>query len=389
MHSFLSTVFLFGLLLVLVAAVPVSVPPRQIQKRSFKVERIRNPNFVKRNGTAALAKAYVKHGIAMPEELIASLNKLKNAATTSSGQGEGNVTTTEVRGGVEFVAPIQIGRQTLNVDFDSGSSDLWVFSSDLPAAFKVGHTIFDPNSSTTFKTIPGASFRVQYGDGSGAAGIVGTDTVNIGGAVVTSQAVELATTVSNSFVADQSSNGLLGLAFSKLNTVKPTQQKTFFDNVLPSLAEPVVTADLRANSLGSYEFGAIDTTKFTGSLSWAPIDATNGFWQVSSSKFQISSGTSAGIIMSVTEGQAVVDTGTTLMLVNPAVVNAYYSQVNGAINDATVGGITIPCNAKLPDLSVDIGGKFMAKVSGSVINFAKVDEAGTSMSIFSSSYRQN
>jgi Eukaryotic aspartyl protease len=383
MHPFSATVFLFGLLVALVAAVPASLPSQQLRKRSFKVERFRNPNFVKRDGTAALAKAYRKYGIAMPEELIASLNKFNDANTTVSQEGEGNVTATEILGGVEFVSPVQIGGQTINMDFDSGSSDLWVFGPDLPAASKAGHTVFDPGNSATFNAIAGASFSIQYGDGSGAAGEVGTDTVNIGGATVTSQAVELATAVSSSFVADKNSNGLLGLAYSKLNTVRPTQQKTFFDNVLPSLTEPVFTADLRAGSLGSYEFGVIDTTKFSGSLSWAPINTTRGFWQFSSTKFQVSSGTSAGIVTSVANGQAIADTGTTLILVNPAVVNAYYSQVNGAVNDATVGGITFPCDANLPDLSVDIGGEFMARVSGRDINFAKVDKLGTSMSIFS------
>ena len=68
------------------------------------------------------------------------------------------------------------------------------------------------------------------------------------------------------------------------------------------------------------------------------------------------------------------------MLVNPAVVNAYYSNVNGAVNNASVGGVTFPCSATLPDLQVDIGGNYMANVPGHIINFAKVDAAGTSKS---------
>jgi hypothetical protein len=123
------------------------------------------------------------------------------------------------------------------MDFDSGSSDLWVFNTQLAAASQTGHTNFDPSKSTTFKLMQGASFSISYGDGSGAAGNVGTDTVNIGGATVTSQAIELATAVSSSFVQDTQSNGLVGLAYSKLNTVKPTAQKTFFDNAKSSLAD--------------------------------------------------------------------------------------------------------------------------------------------------------
>ena len=85
--------------------------------------------------------------------------------------------------------------------------------------------------------------------------------------------------------------------------------------------------------------------------------------------------------MNVAGGQAIADTGTTLMLVDPSVVNAYYSQVTGAVNNATVGGVTFPCNANLPDLAVDVGGAMMATVRGTDINFAPVDAAGTSTSL--------
>ncbi len=298
-------------------------------------------------------------------------------STTSATAGTGAVAATPEQGDVEYLAPISIGGQTMNMDFDSGSSDLWVFNTQLAATSQTGHTNFDPSKSTSFKLMQGASFSISYGDGSGAAGNVGTDTVNIGGATVTSQAIELATAVSTSFVQDTNSNGLVGLAFSKLNTVKPTQQKTFFDNAKSNLAMPVFTADLRHGVAGAYTFGAIDSTKFNGSLNWAAVNTTNGFWQFSSTKFQVGNGAP----MSVAGGQAIADTGTTLMLANAAVVNAYYSQVTGAVNNQTVGGVTFPCNAQLPDLNVDIGGNYMAVVRGDDINFAPVDAANTSKSL--------
>ena len=82
--------------------------------------------------------------------------------------------------------------------------------------------------------------------------------------------------------------------------------------------------------------------------------------------------------MSLAGGQAIADTGTTLMLVDPSIVNAYYSQVTGAVNNATVGGVVFPCSSTLPDLMVDVGGNFMATVRGNDINFAPVDAGSTS-----------
>lgn len=128
----------------------------------------------------------------------------------------------------------------------------------------------------------GATWSISYGDGSGAAGTVGMDVVNIGGATATRQAVELATAVSQSFAKDTNNDGLVGLAFSQLNTIKPTKQTTFFDSVMPQLAMPVFSVDLKNDSTGTYQFGAIDMSKAQGPLTTIPVDPTSGFWQVSS-----------------------------------------------------------------------------------------------------------
>lgn len=372
--------------------------PRPAQKRSFKVERVANPNYVGRTagaGTRALIKAYNKHSMALPASLVAAMSSDVNpaypngqskaatgsstavaaAASGSGAAGTGLVTNTPEQGDTEYLAEIDIGGQKITMDFDSGSSDLWVFSTQLPTASQSGHQNYDMTKSKSFQAITGATWSISYGDGSGAAGNVGTDTVNIGGVTVTGQAIEMATAISKSFVTDTQSNGLVGLAFSKLNTVKPAPQKTFFDNAISQgLAMPVFTADLRKASAGSYEFGNIDSTKFNGSLTWATVNTTQGFWQFSSGKFTVGGGAETA----VPGGQAIADTGTTLMLADPNIVNGYYSKVQGAVNNQQVGGVTFPCASKLPDLAVDVGGVYMAVVRGSDINYAPTDTTGTS-----------
>jgi len=358
----------------------LAVPTRQtsrIQKRSFKVLRKRNEEFKGYHGPTQLLKAYQKFGMTVPEGLHLSVSHrhrkgVANTTQPSSPQesGTGSVTATPVEpNDLEYIAPVTIGGQSIDMNFDTGSSDLWVFNTQLDAQTSQGHTLYDPSKSANFQLLQGASFDISYGDGSGAAGNVGTDTVDIGGAIVTGQAIELATNISSSFVQDTNSNGLVGLAFSQINTVKPQQQRTFFDNAMPTLAQPLFTADLRADAVGAYEFGKIDTTKFTGDLAWAEVDPSNGFWEFSSSKFSVGNGKA----LSAIGGTAIADTGTTLMLVDPAVVNAYYSQVAGAVNDQQVGGITFPCDADLPDLNVDVGGVYTATIQGSLLNFAQVD----------------
>ncbi|CAK7210833.1 hypothetical protein SCUCBS95973_000923 [Sporothrix curviconia] len=399
MRSVFSIICLLGLVVTFVWAAPT---PAAIQKRSFKIERVRNTAFTGHNTPKQLLKAHMKFGIRPPQALIdhinaqaaahqnAATNKKKkghkhgngngNAGTsttgttttnttvdTATGSSVGTVTNTPTSGDVEFLSPVTIGGQTLNMDFDTGSSDLWVFNTGLSTADTTGHTLFDATQSSTFQELNGQTFSVSYGDGSSVSGTVGTDVVNIGGAVVNAQAVELATEVSQSFVQDTASNGLVGLAFSKLNTVQPTQQKTFFDNVQDSLTEPVLTANLRHDEAGSYEFGAIDSSLFTGAMTFVDVETTQGFWQFTSSSFAIGNGS----VQTGGAGQAIADTGTTLLLANDNIVNAYYSTVTGAENNQQAGGITIPCDADLPDLQLEVGGQ-MATVKGSDILFEQV-----------------
>ncbi|KAM4066225.1 eukaryotic aspartyl protease [Hirsutella rhossiliensis] len=246
-----------------------------------------------------------------------------------------------------------IGGQMINLDFDTGSSDLWVFNTQLPQQSTVNHRLYDPAKSRTFSAMQGSQFLIQYGDGSGAKG----------------NPVQLATAVTGQFVQDQNNDGLMGLAFSKLNTVKPQKQMTFFDTIKSSLAMPVFTADLRKNATGVYTFGSIDQSKFQGQLTSIPVNTSMGFWQFSSEKFAVNGGQQQA---ATPGGQAIADTGTTLILADAKIVNGYYQQVQGAQNNSQMGGFTVPCNAKLPDLDLDVGGNYMARVTGDNINFAPV-----------------
>ncbi|KAH8696651.1 pepsin-type protease [Talaromyces proteolyticus] len=353
---------------------------RHLKGRSFEVERVRRSNYIP-HGLSAIKKAYRKFNIsstsfgleALEYEPIDTPKTATNAANAAQGGtgGNGAVSATATANDAEFVSPVSIGGQTVMMDFDTGSSDLWVFNSQLPAADQKGHTVFDTTTSTSFKMLQGETFSISYGDGSSASGNVGTDIVNIGGATVQTQAVELAKNVSGSFLSDTSSNGLVGFAFSKLNTVKPTQQKTFFDNVASSLALPVMTVSLKSGSnQGSYEFGKIDTAKFTGQITNVSVNSANGFWEFDSTLFKV--GDSGAMQQITTAPTAIADTGTSLMLVAPEAAQAYYAQVQGAMQDQTAGGYVFPCGATLPSFSIAVGGQNLATVPATVLNFATV-----------------
>ncbi|KAL3418883.1 Endothiapepsin [Phlyctema vagabunda] len=323
---------------------------------TFTVPAIHNENFV-RNGTAALLKAYAKHGLVPTKEMPSEFYKFKK------GKRQDGSAPASPSNGVEYLVPVTVGGQVLNLDFDTGSSDLWVFSSLLATASKTGHSIYSSAKSTTYKALSGYTWSIQYADGSGASGVVGTDTVKIGGTTVTKQAVELANKVSSAFVSD-TSDGLVGLAFDNINTVSPTKQKTFFTNAKASLNSPLFAAYLPFNANGAYDFGYTDSSKYTGAIQYATVSSSGGFWEFPSTSYKV------GSTVHTLSGQTgIADTGTTLILAADAAVDAYYAQVSGAKYSSSEGGYVFPCSATLPTLSFKIGPTYYATIPGKLLNF--------------------
>lgn len=240
MHS-LSQTFLLATAAVL--SLSSAAPLEGQEGHSFTVHQVRNPKHV-RNGAFALAKAYRKYNAAMPDYLSSALSTTYAHTKRATS---GSAVTTPEEYDTEYLTPVSIGTpaQKLNLDFDTGSADLWVFSTELTSKLQSGHGVYSASKSSTAKKLSSATWSIQYGDGSGASGDVYTDVVNIGGVSFKTQAVEAANNISTQFTQDTDNDGLVGLAFSSINTVSPTAQKTFFDNVKSSLAAPLFAADLK------------------------------------------------------------------------------------------------------------------------------------------------
>ncbi|KAJ2997553.1 hypothetical protein NUW58_g624 [Xylaria curta] len=330
---------------------------------SFTVSQVTNTAF-KPHGAFQLAKAYNKYGISLPlglAQTVASYNAAKKAKRDS-----GSAAATPEKYDIQYLTPVEIGTpaQTLNLDFDSGSSDLWVFSTETPQTSLNGQAQYHPNSSTTSKPVKGATWDIKYGDGSSSSGSVYHDVVNVGSVKFGAQAVESAQKVSAQFSRDSNNDGLLGLAFSTLNTVTPSREKTFFDNIVDSLDVAAWTADLKYHAAGTYDFGVIDKSKYTGEITYVDVDNSQGFWGFTA---EINGESISGIA----------DTGTTLALLPDSVVSGYYSQVPSAKMDEQQGGYVFPCQTKLPDFTFSPG-EAKITIPGEYLNYAPTDESGES-----------
>lgn len=120
--------------LVTLAALVLAAPtPGKIQKRSFKVPRSINRAHPRGlNGPDAIRKVFKKYNFKIAEGFIAntkssatpSLAGLKINANNGSTNGSGTVAANPEDNAALFLSPVDIGGQTLNLDFDSGSSDL-------------------------------------------------------------------------------------------------------------------------------------------------------------------------------------------------------------------------------------------------------------------------
>ncbi|PWY85608.1 acid protease [Aspergillus eucalypticola CBS 122712] len=299
----------------------------------------------------------------------AHIRQLVRKKSTTSDE-VGDVPAEDVQNDSMYLATVGIGTpaQNLKLDFDTGSADLWVWSNKLPSTLlseNKTHAIFDSSKSSTFKTLEGESWEISYGDGSSASGSVGTDDVNIGGVVVKNQAVELAEKMSSTF-AQGEGDGLLGLAFSNINTVQPKSVKTPVENMIlqddiPKSAE-LFTAKLDTwrdtDDESFYTFGFIDQdlVKTAGEeVYYTPVDNSQGFWL-----FNSTSATVNGKTINRSGNTAIADTGTTLALVDDDTCEAIYSAIDGAYYDQEVQGWIYPTDTaqdKLPTVSFAVGEK--------------------------------
>lgn len=108
------------------AAVAQAAPASQAApvSKAFSIPAVHNVNHV-RNGTAAMLKAYRKWNLTPTKPVSESFLSELLAGVLSKRQ-DGSVTASPDENNVEYLVPVTIGGQELQLDFDTGSADLYV-----------------------------------------------------------------------------------------------------------------------------------------------------------------------------------------------------------------------------------------------------------------------
>lgn len=229
----------------------------------------------------------------------------------------------------------------------------------MDASSQVGHHVYDPSSSPTYQAMDGYTWKGDYLDGSYASGVVGTDTVVIGGTTVTGQAIQLAEEISLSFSCMRA-DGILGLGFSEFNSAQPQKQSTFIENARNSLDAPVVAAYLPYMRHGAFDFGHINPDRYNGTIKYGAIDKSQGLWVARSDSYQIGGNRT----FPSHSRYSLFDTTNNVLVFPREPVENYYRFVDGAYYDITHGLWVMPCRSlsDAPSFSFQIG-ESMATIS--------------------------
>ncbi|KAF5370147.1 hypothetical protein D9758_001280 [Tetrapyrgos nigripes] len=262
----------------------------------------------------------------------------------------------------------QGGISVASVDFDTGSSDLFLPGTNCDVNCD-GHKLYDTGASSTAKD-QDDTFLLGFGDGSSVQGEIFTDTVTVAGLTATDQAVGSSTQYSTGFAADEfPPDGLMGMAFPAISEfgANPVFQTLIAQG---QVDEPVFAFKLSTS--GSELFlGGVNNDLFTGEFTQVPV-TQEAFWQVDLDAVN-ANGNAA-----LTDLGAIIDTGTTLIVGDTNSVAQFYAAVPGAQDASdTIGDgfFTFPCDS-VPDVSFTFAGTDFS-VSPDTFNLGLVSEGSS------------
>ncbi|KAI0078957.1 acid protease [Panus rudis PR-1116 ss-1] len=273
--------------------------------------------------------------IANLEKRVADMRKRQSVSLTDQKE-------------VEWTGSISIGsdKQQFVIDFDTGSSDLWVPNAQNCSSC-AGKNTYSSNTSTSSVQEPG-TFSIQYGDGSTVSGPIYRDIVDVAGVKAVNQTFSAVTNLSSIF-NDDPIDGILGMGFQDISTL---QTPPFFQSAFSqgSAKQNMFAFKLADNGSELY-LGGTNSDLYTGSIEYHKVTGS-GYWQTAGAKI-----TANGQAGNSSTFDTIIDSGTTIIYGTPDSVKAFYDTIPGAkIFDADFGYYSFPCNST-PTVAFNWGGK--------------------------------
>ncbi|MCJ1449105.1 MAG: Vacuolar protease A [Stictis urceolatum] len=250
----------------------------------------------------------------------------------------------------QYFSEIDIGTppQTFKVVLDTGSSNLWVPSSECGSIACYLHQKFDSSASSTFKK-NGSSFEIQYGSGS-LSGFVSEDTVTIGDLTVKNQLFAEATSEPGLAFAFGRFDGIMGLGYDTIavNKITPPVYNMIDKDLLDDKVFAFYLGDTDSES--EVVFGGVDKDHYTGKMTKIPL-RRKAYWEVDLDAIVLGEESA-----DFENTGAILDTGTSLIVL-PTTMAELINKEIGA-KKGFGGQYSLECNKRdsLPDLTFTLTG---------------------------------
>lgn len=254
----------------------------------------------------------------------------------------------------QYFSEIEIGTpaQTFKVILDTGSSNLWVPSTECGSIACYLHQKYDNSASSTYQK-NGTEFEIRYGSGS-LSGFVSQDTVTIGDLVVKEQDFAEATAEPGLAFAFGRFDGIMGLGYDTIsvNKIVPPFYKMIDQGLLD---EPVFAFYLSDTANGEEDtseitFGGINKDHYTGKMTKIPV-RRKAYWEVDFDAI-----TFGGNTAELENTGVILDTGTSLIALPSTLAELLNKEIGAkkSYNDQ----YTIECDKRdsLPDMTFTLTG---------------------------------
>jgi len=249
---------------------------------------------------------------------------------------------------VGYLAKVQIGTPPRDflILMDSGSADFWVGAENCQSEGGGGcgnHNFLGTQSSSSFEDT-GVPFSVTYGTGQVSGNII-KDNVVIAGLTLGAHTFGVSSLESVDFSADTTPfDGLMGLAQSTLSEQQaptPVNSLATVGLIPDSIVSFKISRFADNKNDGEITFGGLDDSRFDPkTLITVPNVNQRGFWEAA-----LDAVTVDGKDTGLTGRTAILDTGTTLLVLPAADAQTLHGQIQGAKSDGH-GGFTVPCTTK-------------------------------------------
>lgn len=240
--------------------------------------------------------------------------------------------------------------QSFKVVLDTGSSNLWVPSTECSSIACFLHSTYDSSASSTYQK-NGSSFEIRYGSGS-LSGFVSQDVLSIGDLTIKNQIFAEATEEPGLAFAFGRFDGILGLGFDTIsvNKIPPPFYNMLDQNLLDEPVFAFFLGDTDKDEESEVTFGGVNKDHYTGKVTEIPL-RRKAYWEVDLDAITFGDATAelenTGVIL---------DTGTSLIAL-PSTLAELLNKEIGAKKGFN-GQYSIECDKRkdLPDVAFTLSG---------------------------------